>query len=140
MPAEAMLFALFGLGLVGSLVGIAVLGTEHTARPVFLPMSLGLLAVLVIQPPTQREVRTMVRWLSNIGLVYIVMNALVNVGILPFAQYQQYRNASVAFLVLGLGAAVAAGQRRRLLLEVALVVVFITYPSATMVLTLSCLR
>ena len=79
----------------------------------------------------------MVRWLSNIGLVYIVMNALVNVGILPFAQYQQYRNASVAFLVLGLGAAVAAGQRRRLLLEVALsVVVFITYPSATMVLTL----
>ena len=102
MPAEAMLFALFGLGLVGSLVGIAVLGTEHTARPVFLPMSLGLLAVLVVQPPTQREVRTMVRWLSNIGLVYIVMNALVNVGILPFAQYQQYRNASVAFLVLGL--------------------------------------
>ena len=71
-------------------------------------MSLGLLAVLVIQPPTQREVRTLVRWLSNIGLVYIVMNALVNVGILPFAQYQQYRNASVAFLVLGL-----RGSRRR---------------------------
>lgn len=137
MPAEAVLFALFALGLVGSLVGIAVLGTEHTARPVFLPMSLGLLAVLVIQPPSQREVGTMLRWLSNIGFVYIVMNALVNVGILPFAQYQQYRNASVAFLVLGLGAAVAAGQRRRLLLEVALsVLVFITYPSATMVLTL----
>jgi len=135
--AEVVLFGLFVMGLTGSFVGIALLGTEDTARPVFLPMSLGLLAVLVIQPPTQREIGAMLRWLSNIGLVYIVMNALVNVGILPFAQYQQYRNASVAFLVLGLGAAVAAGQRRRLLLELVLsVVVFVTYPSATMVLAL----
>ena len=129
--------ALFALGLAGSLVGSVLLGAQQTARPTFLPMFLGLLALLVVQPPTDPEVGKMLHWLSNLGFVYIIMNALVNVGILPFSQYQQYRNASVAFLVIGLGAAAAAGQRRRLAVESVLAaVVFITYPSATMVLAL----
>jgi hypothetical protein len=100
-------------------------------------MSLGLLALFVVREPTDREISRIHRWLSNIGLVYIVMNALVNIGVLPFSEYQQYRNASVAFLALGLGAAAAAGQRRRVVFELLLTaVVFVTYPSATMVLVL----
>jgi hypothetical protein len=135
--SEGVLMALFALGLTGSLVGSVLLGAQQTARPTFLPMFLGLLALLVVQPPTDHEIGKMLRWLSNLGFVYIIMNALVNVGILPFSQYQQYRNASVAFLVIGLGAAAAAGQRRRLAVESVLAaVVFITYPSATMVLAL----
>ena len=135
--SEGLLMALFVVGLAGSLVGSVLLGAQQTARPTFLPMFLGLLALLVVQPPTDREVGKMLHWLSNIGFVYIIMNALVNLGILPFSQYQQYRNASVAFLVIGLGAAAAAGQRRRLAVESVLAaVVFITYPSATMVLAL----
>lgn len=135
--SELVLFLLFVLGLGGSLVGLTMLGTEETARPVFLPMSLGLLALFVVREPTDREISRIHRWLSNVGLVYIVMNALVNIGVLPFSEYQQYRNASVAFLALGLGAAAAAGQRRRVVFELLLTaVVFVTYPSATMVLVL----
>ena len=135
--SELVLALTFVIGLTGALVGSTMLGTEETARPVFLPMSLGLLALFVVREPTEREVGRIHRWLSNIGLVYIVMNTLVNVGVLPFSEYQQYRNASVAFLALGLGAAAAAGQRRRLMIELVLtVVVFVTYPSATMVLAL----
>ena len=135
--SELVLAVMFALGLGGALVGSMMLGNEETARPVFLPMSLGLLAVFAVREPTEREVGRIHRWLSNIGLVYIVMNALVNTGVLPFSEYQQYRNASVAFLALGIGAAAAAGQRRRLVVELLLtVVVFVTYPSATMVLAL----
>jgi hypothetical protein len=135
--SELVLFLLFVLGLSGSLIGLTMLGTQETARPVFLPMSLGLLAVFVVREPTDREISRIHRWLSNVGLVYIVMNTLVNIGVLPFSEYQQYRNASVAFLALGLGAAAAAGQRRRLVFELLLTaIVFVTYPSATMVLAL----
>jgi hypothetical protein len=135
--SELVLLVLFALGLGGALVGLVILGTEETARPVFLPMSLGLLALFVVREPTEREIGRIHRWLSNVGLLYIVMNTLVNLNVLPFSEYQQYRNASVAFLALGLGAAAAAGQRRRLLVELVLtVVVFVTYPSATMVLVL----
>jgi len=135
--SELVLALMFVLGLGGALVGLTMLGTEETARPVFLPMSLGLLALFVVREPTAREVSRIHRWLSNVGLVYIVMNVLVNINVLPFSEYQQYRNASVAFLALGLGAAAAAGQRRRVVFELFLsAVVFVTYPSATMVVVL----
>jgi O-antigen ligase len=131
--SDMVLGVMFVLGLGGSLVGVAFLGTQDTSRPVFLPMSLGLLYLLTLREPSDGEVRRITDWLGLIGLLYVLMNAAVNLGILPgLLQYKQYRNASFAFVALAIGAAYVTGRKRRLVLILVLTgAIFVTYPSAT---------
>lgn len=133
---DVVLGILYLLGMGGSFFGVAFLGTQDTVRPAFLPMILGLLYLFTLREPTDREVGRTMTWLGWIGLVYVVMNAAVNLEILPgLLQYKQYRNASFAFVALAIGAAFVTGRRRRLLLiSVLAVIIFVTYPSATSLL------
>ena len=134
--SDLLLALLYLLGMGGTYVGLAFLGTTDTLRPVFLPMVLGLLYLLTLHPPRDREVTRIIDWLGLIGLVYVIANFLVNYGILPgLLQYKQYRNASVAYVALAAVAAFVRGRRRRLLLVLVLTgAIFVSYPSATTVL------
>jgi O-antigen ligase len=134
--SDLVLGVLCLLGLGGSYVGVAFLGTIDTVRPVFLPMLLGLLYLFTLHEPRDAEVRRTLDWLGLIGLAYVIMNALVNLGVLPgLLQYKQYRNASVAYVALAVAAAFVTGRRRRLLLILVLTAaIFVTYPSATTLL------
>ena len=134
--SDLLLGLLYLLGMGGTYVGLAFLGTTDTLRPVFLPMVLGLLYLLTLHPPRDREVTRIIDWLGLIGLVYVIANFLVNYGILPgLLQYKQYRNASVAYVAMAAVAAFVRGRRRRLLLVLALTAaIFVSYPSATTVL------
>jgi len=134
--SDVALGILYVMGLGGSLFGVAFLGTVDTVRPAFLPMLLGLLYLFTLREPSDGEVGRTMNWLGWIGLVYVLMNAAVNLEILPgLLQYKQYRNASFAFVALAIGAAFVTGRRRRLLLIVVLTaIVFVTYPSATSLL------
>lgn len=134
--SDLLLGLLYLLGMGGTYVGLAFLGTTDTLRPVFLPMVLGLLYLLTLHPPRDREVTRIIDWLGLIGLVYVIANFLVNYGILPgVLQYKQYRNASVAYVAMAAVAAFVRGRRRRLLLVLVLTAaIFVSYPSATTVL------
>jgi hypothetical protein len=137
--ADVALLVLFLLGFGGSLAGVAFLGTQDTVRSVFIPMSLGLLYLFTIRPPTDDETNRILQWLGWIGLVYTVMNFLVNTSLLPgLLAYKQYRNASFAYVALGIACAFILGRRARLFaLIVMTTVIFFTYPSATSVLVLA---
>ena len=119
----------------------ATSGSRSSARPTpSAPSSSrwcsGLLYLLTLHPPRDREVTRIIDWLGLIGLVYVIANFLVNYGILPgLLQYKQYRNASVAYVALAAVAAFVRGRRRRLLLVLVLTAaIFVSYPSATSVL------
>lgn len=137
--SDLVLGLLYLLGIGGSLVGVAFLGTIDTVRPVFLPMMLGLLYLLTLREPSDREVRRTFEWLGLIGLAYVAMNAAVNLGVLPgVLQYKQYRNASFAYVALAIGGAFVGRRRGRLAFVLVLTaVVFVTYPSATSVLVIA---
>jgi hypothetical protein len=136
MPSDVALFALFVFGLGGALIGVAFLGTVENARPIFLPMIIPFLYLLTTEDPTDVEVSKTLSWLSLIATAYTAMNALVNLQVLPgLLAFKQYRNASVAMVALAVATAIVLGNRRRLLLVLALAaVIFVTYPSATSVL------
>jgi O-antigen ligase len=136
--ADVALLILFLMGLLGSLVGVAFLGTQDTVRSVFIPMSLGLLYLFTLRPPTDAEADRMLRWLGLIGLVYAVMNFLVNTSLLPgLLAYKQYRNASFAYVALGIACAFVLERRARLLVLILMTgAIFFTYPSATSLLVI----
>jgi O-Antigen ligase len=136
LPSDMVLFALFVFGLGGSLIGVAFLGTQENARPIFLPMMVAFLYLLTTEDPTDREVSKALSWLSLIATAYTVMNALVNLSLLPgLSLFKQYRNASVAMVALAVATALVLGKRRRLALVLVLAaIIFVTYPSATSVL------
>jgi O-antigen ligase len=101
-------------------------------------MSLGLFYLFTLRPPTNDETDRMLRWLGWIGLVYTVMNFLVNTSLLPgLLAYKQYRNASFAYVALGIACAFVLQRRGRLIAMILMTaVIFFTYPSATSVLVL----
>jgi O-antigen ligase len=135
---DTVLFVLFVLGVGGSLVGVAFLGTQDTVRPVFLPMMLGLLYLFTLREPTDAEVGRILRWLGWIGVVYVAMNAAVNTGVLPgLLEYKQYRNASFAYVALAIACGFVLERRGRLFALILLTgVIFVTYPSATSLVVL----
>ncbi len=138
-PADTVLLILFLIGLGGSLVGVALLGTQDTVRSIFLPMMLGLLYLFTLRPPTDTETARILRWLGLIGLVYTAMNFAVNTSLLPgLLGYKQYRNASFAFVALAIACAFVLERRARLFALILMTaVIFVTYPSATSVLVLA---
>jgi O-antigen ligase len=99
-------------------------------------MMVAFLYLLTTEDPTDREVSKALSWLSLIATAYTVMNALVNLSLLPgLSLFKQYRNASVAMVALAVATALVLGKRRRLALVLVLAaIIFVTYPSATSVL------
>ncbi len=132
----AVTLFLFGLG--GSLYGATFLNTSSTARPVFIPLVLSVAPLLLLHRPSDAEVDRIFRWLSWIGVTYVVLNFVVNFNLIGnLLEYRQFRNASFAFVPLALGCAVIRRRRARLALLLVLVAgIFATYPSATSALVL----
>jgi O-antigen ligase len=134
-PTDILLLLLWAIGLGGTLYGMSAKGTTATALAVFLPMSVAFLYLGTIQAITDVEARTLLRMVALAGTTYICLNALVNAGLVPGIDANQYRNASLIFMALGVGAAIIL---RRWLLLVILVAleafIFSTYPSGTSVL------
>lgn len=133
---DVLLGGLFVFGLVGTMVGLAFLGTSSGARPIFFPMSIAFLYLITLEEPTEEEAGRLLVALSWIGFLYVVMNALTNSGILPgLLEFKQYRNASFPYVALGIGATLMLRRRARTLVMVALACfIFLTYPAATTIL------
>jgi O-antigen ligase len=134
-PTDVLLFGLWGIGLVGTVYGMSVKGTTATAFAVFLPMSLAFLYLGTMQTITDQEARTLLRLVATAGSVYICLNALVNGGLIPGVDANQYRNASLIFTALGFGATIILRRWLRLFVLLGLeAFVLVTYPSGTSVL------
>jgi hypothetical protein len=133
---DKLLIALWLLGIGGSTYASLFGGVGTSARSLFLPLGLALLYLLVLQSPTDRECRRILRAIMWVGAIYILLAALINSGIVPhLAQYKQFRNAQFAIVMIGLTAAIVT---RRWPLVAALVALeainFAAYPSATSIL------
>lgn len=134
---DRILFAIWLMGMVGTLYEVFVKGGNTTARPLFFPMTLAFLYLLIIESPTDEESARLLKAITYIGAIYIGLAAVVNTGIVPhLAAYKQFRNAQFAFVMIGIAGAVL--MRRRSLVAVLVVLEgfnFIAYPSATSILS-----
>jgi hypothetical protein len=133
---DRILMLLFLVGLAGTLYGILLRGTSATALPVFLPMVIAFLHLGTLEEPTRREVRGILRAIEWVGILYITLNVIVSSELLAeVTDFRQFRNASLLFVALGVGATVALRHWWRALLVVALWgAAFAFYPSGTSVL------
>ncbi|GIU97219.1 MAG: hypothetical protein KatS3mg013_1022 [Actinomycetota bacterium] len=133
---ERLLLILFAFGLLGTTYGIVFLHITSTARAIFLPMSIAILALLVIEPIREEEARRLVRLIAWIGTIYIVLGAVTYSGLAEsLAAYRQFKNASFPYTMLGISAALLLGHRAWAFVLAGLTaVIFFGYPSATSVL------
>ncbi len=135
---DLILALLWVFGLAGSTYGTVVAHTATTTRPLFLPMGLAFLYLLVLDSPTDEETARILRALLWITALYVLLAAVVNIGLMPsLLKFRQYRNAQFAFVTGGLAAAFVLRRWWLLAVLAALEVVnFVGYPSATSVLGL----
>jgi O-antigen ligase len=133
---DVLLLCLWVMGMIGTTYGLSTAQGADSARPIFYPMSLGLLSLFVLDQPSRDETRRILQILGWIGAAYVVLAAVVNTDLLPgLAGFKQFRNASFALVLMGIVAAHI--QRRRglfLVLSGFALLNFAAYPSATSVI------
>jgi hypothetical protein len=133
---DKIVFAIWLMGMIGTLYDISIKGGEATARPLFFPMTLAFLYLFVVESPTDEESAKLLRAITNVGVLYIGLAVIVNIGLVPhLAAYKQFKNAGFAYVMIGIAGAVLL--RRWWLLAPLLVleaINFVAYPSATSIL------
>ena len=131
--ADKTLLVLMLFGGIGSIYGRIHLHTSTTALPIFLPMFIAFLYLLMLEDPTEEEVRKVLYAIGTIGLLYVFLNAVANSGLSPGLKASRtYRNAEFMYVAMGFAALVVARRWRRMILFGFLaLVVLVTYPSAT---------
>lgn len=130
---DRLLLVLMLFGGIGSIYGRIHLHTGTTALPIFLPMFIGFLYLLMLEDPTEEEVRQILFAIGTIGLLYVFLNAVANSGLSPSLKASRtYRNAEFMYVAMGFAALVVTSRWRRLIVFGLLtLVVLVTYPSAT---------
>lgn len=131
--ADKVLLVLILFGGVGSIYGRIHLHTLTTALPIFLPMTIAFLYLLMLEDPTEEEVRKVLFAVGAIGLLYVFLNAVANSGLSSSLQAsRQYRNAEFLYVAMGFAALIVAKRWPKVMVfSVLTVVVLVTYPSAT---------
>lgn len=133
--SDRLLLVLLGWGLAGSVLGKALLGTQTSALPIFLPMILGLVHVWAIRCPTDAEVRRLLERISLIGLAYVGVHALASSGLfVGLSAAGSYKHPKAFLIALAFAGALLTRRRGRLVLLCALAgVIVVEYPAATYV-------
>jgi O-antigen ligase len=131
--ADKLLLVLMLFGGIGSIYGRIHLHTSTTALPIFLPMPIAFLYLLMLDEPTEEEVRKVLFAVGAIGLLYVFLNAVANSGLSPSLKASRtYRNAEFMYVAMGFAALVVTKRWRRVIVfSLLTVVVLVTYPSAT---------
>lgn len=135
---DGFLAILWLFGLIGTTYAIVVNRSSATTRPMVASMGVAFLYLLVLDSPTEEETGRILRALSWITALYVLIAAVVNIGLIPhLLEFRQYRNSQFAFVTGALAAAFVLRRWRLLaVLAVLEVVNFVGYPSATSVLGL----
>jgi O-antigen ligase len=136
---DKFLLALFAIGFAGTLVGTFALGTKSGARPIFLPMLLAFLYLGTVEDPTRIEIRSLLRAVAWVGLIYASLSALTHLStyvpwgpLVKLAAFRQYKNATLLYLMMGIAATLALRWRLRAALIILLgLFIFRAYPSGT---------
>ena len=139
---DKFLLALFAIGFTGTMVGTLVLATKSGARPIFLPMLLAFLYLGTVEDPTRLEVRSLLRAVAWVGLIYASLSALTHLStyipwgpLVKLAAYRQYKNATLLYLMMGISATVVLRWKLRAAFLIVLgLFIFRAYPSGTALL------
>jgi O-antigen ligase len=139
---DKFLLALFAIGFTGTMVGTFVLATKSGARPIFLPMLLAFLYLGTVEDPTRLEVRSLLRAIAWVGLIYATLSALTHLStyipwgpLVKLAAYRQYKNATLLYLMMGIAATVVLRWKLRAAFLIILgLFIFRAYPSGTALL------
>ena len=128
---------LFAYGLVGTLYGRFVLGTASGTLPLIGPLIILCLSPVRNWAPVPQW-RLGLRVLSAACALFAVGSGLSRSGILPATQVDVLNHEKAFLVVLGVAAAIAAGNRLLIAFSTAaLVFAFSTYPAATYVLAVA---
>jgi O-antigen ligase len=136
---DRFLVVLFAIGFVGTMAGTFALGTKSGARPIFLPMLLAFLYLGTVEDPTRLEVRSLLRAIAWVGLIYASLSAMTHLStyvpwgpLVKLAAYRQYKNATLLYLMMGIAATLVLRWRFRAALIILLgLFIFRAYPSGT---------
>lgn len=133
---DVLLLCLWVMGLIGTTYGRSIAEGSASARPIFYPMTLGLLSLFILDRPTPNETGRILRTLGWIGAAYVVTAAVINTELVPgLHEFRQFRNASFALVVMGLVAAHVQRKRWQFFVLCGFALLnFAAYPSATSVL------
>jgi O-antigen ligase len=135
---DGFLAILWLFALIGTTYAIVFNRLSATTRPMVASMGVAFLYLLVLDSPTEEEAGRILRALCWITTLYVLLAAVVNIGLIPhLLEFRQYRNAQFAFVTGALTAAFVLRRWWLLAFLAALEVVnFVGYPSATSVLGL----
>ncbi len=135
---EIVLTALFLFGMAGTVYGTVFLGVTSTARALFFPMSLAILAVLVVEPMSEQEAGRLLRAIAVIATIYMCLAAVAYSGLIhQLLEFRQFKNATFPYVAIGIAAAYLLGHRWWAAALVGLTfVIFTGYASATSALVL----
>lgn len=123
--------ALFAYGLLGTLYGRLVLGTENGALPLIGPL------VIACLPPVRNwgarpDWRLGLRVLAAVCALFAVFSGLARMGVLPETHVDVLNHEKAFLVVLGIAAAVSARDRMLVVCTAgAAVFAFVQYPAAT---------
>src|SRR3989442_6133840 len=78
---DRLLLLLMGYGLAGALYGKLSLHAQSSALPIFAPMVIGILPLVVTEPVTNEDAARLLQAISLIGFVYVLLHAVVDTGI-----------------------------------------------------------
>ena len=133
--SDVVLLILMSFGLIGTTYGELFRPTTASARPIFVPMVIALLYLGTLEQPTEKETDGLLRWLTWVGVTYVLVNALVYSGAAPgpgLAGDHPFRNSQLFFVAMAVVGAIALRRWTRLVLLASLVAFMVlTYPSAT---------
>lgn len=145
--SDRLLLALFLYGLLGSLYGVAFGTATSPALSVFAPLAVGLIHFTAVGRPEHGECVRYLRWLTNLGVLYVSFHAATNVGLLPTfggsvsegsqqidVFFRVFGHEKAFLLGLAFGGAWFLHRRLTLVaLGVMAVLIFRTYPAGTYV-------
>ncbi len=134
---DLMLLTLAACGLLGSMYGRLFLNTDTSAFPIFLPMLIGLPYLVTTQPVTRDEAGRLLRSLSNIGLLYVLLQGLASAGAFDSWTFESFGHWKAFFLAIAIAAAIERRLAlRTLVLSVLAVYIYSRYPAGTYVFVL----
>lgn len=130
---DVVLAALFVWGITGALYGKLITHPVSSSLTMVLPMAVGLLHLWSSGRPTEEQSRRMLRYLTTLGLAYVLIYLAARLGIGPLSRIAYSKEKSF-LLVLAPMAAFVTRRYWFLTIEiVALAVIFLEEPAATFV-------
>ena len=136
-PPDVVLAALFVWGMTGALYGKLVTHPVSSSLTMVLPMAVGLLHLWSTGRPTEEHSRRMLRYLTTLGLAYVLIYLAARLGVGPLSTIAYSKEKSFLLALAPMAAFVTRRWWVFTIELVALAVIYFEEPAATFVVVVA---